>query len=84
MQRNLNSNNVIGYAMKKKDETHTRFCILNPIEILMNNNCEQHQEICGAINEQNIDYFRCREINLDTTQQYVQQMINKITNAVFS
>eukprot|EP00957_Ditylum_brightwellii_P027131 2051348-Ditylum_brightwellii.AAC.1 len=50
----------------------------------MNNNYEQHQEICNDINEHSIDYFGYPEINLDTTQQYVQQMIKKVTKAVFS
>ena len=67
MKKNLDCNNVIGHSMSTKDETHTRICILNLNGISMNNNCEQHQEICDAINENNIDYFGCPEINLDTT-----------------
>jgi hypothetical protein len=84
MQRNLNSNNIIGHTMKKKDKTHTRICILNPNGISMSNNCEQHQEICNAINKQSIEYFGYPEINLDTIQQYVQQTIKKFTKAAFS
>eukprot|EP00957_Ditylum_brightwellii_P129179 9852790-Ditylum_brightwellii.AAC.1 len=83
MQRNLN-NNAIGHVLKKKDEIHTRICILSPNGIFMNNNCAQHQEIDDAINEHNIDYFGCPEINLDTTQQYAQQTIENITKAAFS
>eukprot|EP00957_Ditylum_brightwellii_P151840 11562092-Ditylum_brightwellii.AAC.1 len=83
MKKNLDCNNIIGHSMIMKEERHTMILILNPNGISMNNNCEQHQEICDAINKNNIDYFGCSEINLDTTQQYVQQTIKKITNAAF-
>eukprot|EP00957_Ditylum_brightwellii_P105292 8026666-Ditylum_brightwellii.AAC.1 len=84
MKKNLDCSNIIGQSMSTKDVTHTKICILNPNGILMNNNCEQHQEIWDDITENNIDYFGCPEINLDTTQQCVQQTIKKITNAAFS
>eukprot|EP00957_Ditylum_brightwellii_P026420 1998796-Ditylum_brightwellii.AAC.1 len=50
----------------------------------MNNQCKQHQELCDAMKENDIDYFGCLEINLDTTQQTVQQAFKNITNAAFS
>eukprot|EP00957_Ditylum_brightwellii_P071191 5411032-Ditylum_brightwellii.AAC.1 len=36
------------------------------------------------MNAHNIDYFGCPQINLDTTQQAVQQTLKKITKAAFS
>eukprot|EP00957_Ditylum_brightwellii_P008451 640780-Ditylum_brightwellii.AAC.1 len=50
----------------------------------MGNQCEQHQELCDTINLHDIDYVGCPEINLDTTQQTVQQTLRNITKAALS
>eukprot|EP00957_Ditylum_brightwellii_P049776 3774294-Ditylum_brightwellii.AAC.1 len=59
MKKSLDCNNVIGHTMKRKEDTHTRVCILSPNRISMNNNCEQHHGICDTINKNSIDYFGC-------------------------
>eukprot|EP00957_Ditylum_brightwellii_P186871 14230373-Ditylum_brightwellii.AAC.1 len=50
----------------------------------MSNQCEQHQELCGTMNLHDKDYSGSPEINLDTTQQSVQQTLKNITKAAFS
>eukprot|EP00957_Ditylum_brightwellii_P150733 11477277-Ditylum_brightwellii.AAC.1 len=50
----------------------------------MSNQCGEHQEVCDTMNFHDIDYLDYPEINLDTTQQTVQQILKDITKAAFS
>eukprot|EP00957_Ditylum_brightwellii_P151892 11566891-Ditylum_brightwellii.AAC.1 len=70
--------------MDNKDSNHTRIYFINPNGIAMSNQCEQHQKLYDTMNAHKFDYFGCPEINLDTTQQAVQQTLKKSTKAAFS